>query len=644
MDRPSIPPRPLFGVLLALALATGCTPDAPPPAPENIYGQDSVSLRPEISAAFKAMGDGDREGAVQVLYAVVDSAQGDVLAKQRFVALNLLSKAYQDQGRYDSALACGERALAIVTRFGDQKGMATAEQNMGVVCELQGDYEAALAHALRSLVLKEATNDKRGIANILNNLSALHYRQNNLAEAERLMKRAMALKLELGDSDGYALAQSSLGLLRMEAGDLDSAVHLFRASLIPQAEDPERSGKYSNLALAFAKQGRLDSALILNTLALEEARAWEDPGLEIKALYGSAEVLMDLGRYREAAPLLDSCMAIARRIDAAEEVKETYVSLSRLAAGLGDHATALEHFKRYHILSDSLMNTDKDAAMQDLRMKYDTAKKDRENDELRAAHEVTALVAARNRWIAVGAVLLALGIGVVAWLLVQRARQRAAQQVADLEQQALRLQMDPHFLFNALNTIPGLYSSGDMVRANDHVGHLSKFLRLVLETSRRSSIPLQQELELIENYLHICADRRPDAFTWDIHVAPEIHPDRLAIPPMLLQPLVENALAHGLGGVESGGHVDVRVEQEDDQVRITVRDNGVGRNVAAQRRSQRPGVSMGMDLVRKRLAIHGRSVRRRAALQVIDDTHADGSTQGTTVVVRMGIHDIRGHA
>jgi LytS/YehU family sensor histidine kinase len=89
--------------------------------------------------------------------------------------------------------------------------------------------------------------------------------------------------------------------------------------------------------------------------------------------------------------------------------------------------------------------------------------------------------------------------------------------------------------------------------------------------------------------------------------------------------------------------VDVRVEREDDLVRITVHDNGVGRRVAAERRIHRPGSSMGMDLVRKRLAIHDKA-RRTDGVQVIDEVRTDGTSHGTSVVLRMGFHDIRQHA
>ncbi|HPF92278.1 MAG TPA: histidine kinase, partial [Flavobacteriales bacterium] len=282
------------------------------------------------------------------------------------------------------------------------------------------------------------------------------------------------------------------------------------------------------------------------------------------------------------------------------------------------------------------MNAGTQAAMEELALQYDTEKKDRENAELRAAQELADLRAERNRWLAIGIGVVAFALLMLAWMLVQRNRHRARQREAELEQQALRLQMDPHFLFNALNTIPGLYANGDGVKANDHVGHLSRFLRLVLETSRRRTIPLEQEVQLVEHYLRISENRKPDSFTWELRVMPYVQAERVAIPPMLIQPVVENAIEHGFNG-RSKGHVSVLVDRAGSVLHIEVRDDGIGRNTAAQRPSRRNGTSLGIDLVRQRIALFDRHTSITEAVQVRDGRAEDGSTRGTVVTIRLRV-------
>jgi LytS/YehU family sensor histidine kinase len=324
-------------------------------------------------------------------------------------------------------------------------------------------------------------------------------------------------------------------------------------------------------------------------------------------------------------------------------MKEAHASLATLHEHMDEHAKALEHYRTYHTLSDSLMNAGVSSEMSELRLRYDTEHRDRENAELRAQQELADLRAARNRWIAIGIGVIAIAIAAIAWAMAQRNRQRAYQREAELEQQALRLQMDPHFLFNALNTIPGLYATGDAVLANDHVGHLSKYLRAVLETSRRRTIPLAQEIELVKHYLQISANRRSGQFTWTLKVMPYVRPERVAVPPMLVQPLVENALEHAFPGGRKG-HVQVLFDQAGSVLHIEVSDNGVGREAAAKQPSRRGTTSLGLDLVRRRVELFDQQANLSDAVRVTDLRNTDGTPNGTTIILRMRVRNLDEHA
>ncbi|HEX2616006.1 MAG TPA: histidine kinase, partial [Flavobacteriales bacterium] len=398
---------------------------------------------------------------------------------------------------------------------------------------------------------------------------------------------------------------------------------------------------YHNLAMAYKIQGRTDTALQIMERTLEMARAQGNPYFIIRNLSGVGEVLMAQGRYAEAKAPLDSALALAVRSGPLEEVDYVYEQVAQQREHVHDYEDAVHYLRLSMHLSDSMMNAAKEASMNEMRVRYETEKKERENQTLRASQEVSELRAERGMWLAAGGVMLAVAVAGFSWMLLQRSRERARHRESDLEQQALRLQMDPHFLFNALNTIPGLYASGDAAHADDHVGHLSKFLRVVLETSRKRTIALSQELDLVDNYLHICANRRSGSFTWEINVAPDVHVERVAVPPMLVQPLVENALDHGLSGVEQGGHVRIIVDRDGDDIRIAVQDNGMGRTAAAQRTAHRLGQSLGLELVRDRIRMIDRHARSTDPVIVRDERHADGTAAGTIVVLRLRSTDLR---
>lgn len=613
-------------------------------APKAQVEPDTVTFRMELREAMRLARSGDDPGAEAIAREVLAQSRDPRLSKQRIGAISILGQIVQRRAELDTALALYREGLEVALTARDTGGIGTMWINIGTALEDKGEYAEALHAQLQALHWKELARDPRSTARALHNLSILYWRQDSMDQALRTLEKSIALK-RVHDPRGLALGLNGKGLLLMELGDLDNARVVLKESLA--MEDSLNAGRgrqvqLSNLGLVFERTGALDSAAVYYAASLDEARLQEDPFAIVRSLFGAGDVLREQGRHAEALPLLDSSLARAVRLNSREDIKDAHMSLSRLHEAMGHAQLALDHYRGYHALSDSLMNDGTQAAMEELRLQYDTEKKDRENKELRAAQELTALRAERNRWIAIGTGVLAVAGAVLAWSIVQRNRQRARQREAELEQQALRLQMDPHFLFNALNTVPGLYASGDPVAANDHVADLSRYLRLVLETSRRRTIPLDQEVELVERYLRISANRKPGSFTWSMRVMPYVQAERIAIPPMLIQPIVENAIEHGFNGTAKG-HVSVLVDRAGSVLHIEVKDNGQGRGAAALRPSRRNGTSMGLDLVHKRIALFDKHTPLTEAVVVHDDKEQD-EVRGTTVVLRLRVYELNEHA
>ena len=630
-----------IGSALLLACGGGTPHKAVPTVP-----YDTVSFRVELDSAKHALRTGRFEEVERIARKVIDTCEGvPERQKQWFHATSMLGQVLQRRSQLDSAQALYEDVLLHAELDRDTFWIGAAWINIGVTREIRGDYPGALQAGLNALRWKELLGDSISLARVLHNLSLLQWRRDSVEQALHYLQRSLAIKRSR-DPNAVASSLNGMGVLLIEAGRYDSAIVVLRESLLLEDSLSEGAGReipISNLGLAFERVGQLDSAAFHYLQGLHDARVQGNQEVEIRCLYGLGDVRRAQGRLKEAGPFLDSSLAIAKRIGSLEDMKEAHISLANLYEELHDPATALEHFRAYHNLNDSLMNEATRGQMAELQMRYDTEQKDRENTELRVAEEIASLRADRNRWLAVGIGVLAITIIVSAWSIVQRNRQRARQREAELEQEALRLQMDPHFLFNALNTVPGLYASGDVATANDHVGHLSRFLRLVLETSRRRTIPLEQEIQLVEHYLRISANRKPGSFTWDVKVMPYVQAERIAIPPMLIQPVVENAIEHGFSGVAKG-HLSVLVDRAGSVLHIEVKDNGIGRGAAAQRPSRRNGTSMGVDLVRKRIALFDAGTSISEAVQVRDLKDEHGASTGTLVTIRLRAIPLTEHA
>lgn len=181
----------------------------------------------------------------------------------------------------------------------------------------------------------------------------------------------------------------------------------------------------------------------------------------------------------------------------------------------------------------------------------------------------------------------------------ERALSHLAVELTQAQMQALRMQINPHFLFNTMNSISGLMQT-DVAAADTMLEQLSSMLRISLDRGSKPMIPLGDEMEFIEMYLALQDRRYAGRVRQDISIEPQLY-DAM-IPSMLLQPLIENAYVHGLSRINTDGVLEIRVRREKDRLAITVRNSGVGLNTPAESTQQRSGI--GLSNIQSRLHLH----------------------------------------
>lgn len=208
--------------------------------------------------------------------------------------------------------------------------------------------------------------------------------------------------------------------------------------------------------------------------------------------------------------------------------------------------------------------------------------------------------------------------------------------MAETEMTALRSQMNPHFIFNCLNSIKLYATENDSAKASDYLSKFSKLIRMVLENSRSERVTLQNELDTLRLYLDMEAMRFKQKLTYRISVEPGIDAQFLELPPLLIQPYVENAIWHGLMHQPRGGTVVISVAQpHDDRLTITITDDGVGRARAAALKSKSANDrrSFGMKLTSDRIALINQLYQTHTAVTIHDLVSPTGDPQGTEVVL-----------
>jgi LytS/YehU family sensor histidine kinase len=218
-------------------------------------------------------------------------------------------------------------------------------------------------------------------------------------------------------------------------------------------------------------------------------------------------------------------------------------------------------------------------------------------------------------------------------------KRKILQEAADMEMTALQSQMNPHFIFNAINSIQSYILSNDIDQALHYLTLFSRLIRKTLENATKEMIPLIEEMEYIKFYLEIEKMRFDDLFNYELTVSPDASFETTLIPPMIIQPFIENAIKHGIMNKGDNGLLKIEFSVPDERtLRCIIEDNGVGRVKSAEieERTRRSHTSKGMSLVKNRLSSLNQKYKTdKFRLHIYDLADETGMANGTRVEVEL---------
>jgi len=229
---------------------------------------------------------------------------------------------------------------------------------------------------------------------------------------------------------------------------------------------------------------------------------------------------------------------------------------------------------------------------------------------------------------------------------LQLERSEKEKQIADvkrkateLEMQALRAQMNPHFIFNSLNSINRFILQNNKAQASEYLTKFSKLVRMILQNSQASLISLESELEALDLYLEMEALRFNYHFDYKVTTSKDLDIEVLQVPPLILQPYVENAIWHGLMHKEEKGHLNIQVLEKDDQLYFSIEDDGIGRQKAKELASKTATKhkSMGLRITANRIAILQKNGSTESPVTIRDLVDSNGAAAGTEVIIKMPV-------
>ncbi len=213
------------------------------------------------------------------------------------------------------------------------------------------------------------------------------------------------------------------------------------------------------------------------------------------------------------------------------------------------------------------------------------------------------------------------------------------QKASELEMQALRAQMNPHFIFNALSSINNFILTNNQLQASEYLIMFSKLIRLILENSTMPLISLDQELEALKLYIELEALRFKHRFEYEIVLSKNLDVTSIKVPPLILQPFVENAIHHGLMPKEGPGHLDITITEIEDRLELKIKDDGIGRHTARllQATDSHKHKSLGMKVTSERIGFLNQRHTEHSSIDIKDLTNEEGKASGTEITIHIPV-------
>lgn len=511
-----------------------------------------------------------------------------------------------------------------------KNGLARSYASSGVVYSEQSNYYIALECYQKALHLYQETGNQRGISKAYNNIGIVYKSQQNYPKALENLKKAYNLQKELGELNA-PVTLTNIGVIYFETNKPSLASEYYKkAEALFKTYENKRG-----LALLKNYQGDFYRKQNQDALAESYYKASIATYDEIQNKFGASLALYNLGglyfkqqKYNDAlVPTLKS-LEYAREIQVLDQTYHSEKLLSDIYGALHNAPASLAHYKNYVAARDSITNQEitKKFAIAELNFEY------KQKETLMAEQSKRQLQL--TIFLVIGAFLLVLLLLVLYNRLQVKRRLTLQKEIAEYEQKALHLQMNPHFVFNCLSSISSFIVQNGTDSALKYLSKFSKLMRLTLEYSKGSLIPIDKEIESLQNYLELEQLRFHNKFEFKIKSTDRVE-FNMGLPPLLIQPFVENAILHGMVPKEGNGKITVDFDVENGQLICTITDDGIGitESKYLKENSVTAHKSMALEITKKRLEIMKLSTAQSAQIEIQELKTGGGS--GTRVILRL---------
>lgn len=493
---------------------------------------------------------------------------------------------FAEQADYLKALDYYLKALKILDETpGNHSIKADLSLNIGIVYKNLSRYKEALASYNNVAILYQELKDTVGMGYLYGNIATVYSAMSNNERAKEYYLKALDINNKLGNKKLAGSNLYNLGSLSREAADYENAwTYLEKAHSIVKS-----------LGLR-AREG-----MCLTEMANIYAFAPRSFFIKHHIPYNT--------RLSKAVNLTLKSLNIAIKTDDLIGIETCWANLSGFYKQAHDYPKALDAYTNYIKYRDSIINEDKKTEIVRKEMQYEHEKKEAISAVAHQKESAIIYAEAKRqqtlRNAAVAGIVILLASGLISFFFYKRKRDADIRaRIAEVEMTALRAQMNPHFIFNSLNSIRNYIQQNKPSEADSYLTRFAKLMRHVLENSEQKEVSLKEDLTVLKWYIELELIRLKNMFCYQINVSEDIDQENVLIPPLILQPFVENSIWHGLSALKETGELSISIMKTETALHCIIEDNGTGRSTSTVPvDGQKNRNSLGIKLTQERIKL-----------------------------------------
>ena len=448
-----------------------------------------------------------------------------------------LSGAALHMGDIESAQKYALKALSLAQLIGDKRIEGKAYNQLFKLHFTLKDYDNALVYISATDSLFSKGIDTTSIIAIKGNKASVYLKLKEYNKALSSYSEAMALSQSQRDPKTLVSILNNIGYTYIEAGDYESAEKFLRGSAtLNKNIKAINAAPYKGLGNLFLLKAENDSAEVNYKKALE--------------------IYIANSNFKEEI-----------------EVRDKLVALAIMS---GDYTTALDNQMARDSLQLNVSSLEKDRLLNFANVNYEVKQKETEINHQKEINN-------RNQLLLISTIMVFVFLFIATAFYIYNTKLKAVNKASKLEQSLLRVQMNPHFIFNTLAAIQNITLEGNPIKSSNYIARFSKLIRQNFDYVRKESITLDKEVSMISNYIETQQLRFNNIFSYKIEIEDSLDVHAINVPPMLLQPFVENAIEYGLKEKKVGGELFVKIESNSNGLSFVILDNGLGRSAKAKK-------------------------------------------------------------